>query len=726
MLGVIGNRFSIGKETYHPFSVELHYFRIEKRYWSICFERIKRAGFRIIATAVPWNIHQLPDKSMDFAGMTDPRKDLIVFLELAREFGFKIILRPGPWVGGQLKNGGLPDHLFTDLKLFARDADGQELELPEEHGVKSGYLPSYLHPHFQFHLKQYFKSFIEITKNYVHPRGPIFMVELDYETSFGKSLDPGSADYNPEVLQAFYPGFLQGIYGDIKKLNTRYREKNKGFEEVEPPRKFKGLDMKHLPKVVDWMKFREHLLRVYLETLEEVFGSYTVEPLIFRSLYFKPGQLLPAFNLVPDDRSPFLGCNIFPQGSYFDLATKARFLRSEYGFGFAASFASGLAVENTDQQEQVSFTSDNTRRFHLSAGLATGLKGMNHYMFVDREHWIGAPLRNDGTVAKGYEIMKRFNLALSEVGLDEMKTSDEIAVVGNRLYYWLSVLRDGKCLNYVSRLLDDSTVGFCRDLTRLKLNYGVRENRDWSSLKNYKLLFIPSAEVMARSDQEAIVELLKEGVKVVLCGLMPKYDENFKDCQILANQVRIKTTVDYRIGNVEHKGGNFPTYVYASIRTTDDSKIRRIVKSGTKVVGVSSSRLAGTLYLFSFDIASGGNHQKLAFVESILTSEGFNSTFYCSDPSVDIAFQMGPKKGLLFVVAPPPGELSDGIEASSKEIIIQADLKPFGMKAPKLKLIDLFADEEDPPIKTTAKELKAGMPLTMSFPGGAIFLVQKR
>ena len=49
MLGIIGNKFTIGKETYHPFAAELHYFKIEKRYWSICFERIKRAGFRIIS-----------------------------------------------------------------------------------------------------------------------------------------------------------------------------------------------------------------------------------------------------------------------------------------------------------------------------------------------------------------------------------------------------------------------------------------------------------------------------------------------------------------------------------------------------------------------------------------------------------------------------------------------------------------------------------------------------
>ena len=148
MLGVADNKFTIGKEVYYPFAVEMHYFRVDKKYWSICFERIKKAGFRIIATSVPWNLHQDNRRDIDFTGYSDPKKDLIVFLELAREFGFKVILRPGPWVSAQWPNGGLPSFLFHDLKIFARDSKGQELKLKDDAGVQGGYLPSYLHPHY--------------------------------------------------------------------------------------------------------------------------------------------------------------------------------------------------------------------------------------------------------------------------------------------------------------------------------------------------------------------------------------------------------------------------------------------------------------------------------------------------------------------------------------------------------------------------------------------------
>ncbi|MCK4572843.1 MAG: beta-galactosidase [candidate division Zixibacteria bacterium] len=726
MLGVIGNRFSIGKETYHPFSAELHYFRIDKKYWSICFERIKRAGFGIISSAVPWNIHQDETKHFDFAGLTDPRKDLIVFLELAREFGFKVILRPGPLVCGQLENGGLPKYLFNDINIFSRDAQGLERRLPEDYGVSAGYLPSFLHRNFQYHLRNYFKAFVEATKNYVHPRGPIFMVELDFETSFGRLLEPDSADYNPTVLEQYYAPFLLDKYEEIKKLNAQYKEKNDSFESVQPPRKFTDLDIKDYPKVFDWYRFRENLLNLYLQQLEDIFTSYTVEPLMFRSLYFRQGDLLPAFNLVPEDRSPFLGANVFPEGNYFDFALKARFLQAEYGFAFATSFVSGAGAAEPEREEEVAPIKPNTRRFYLAAGLSSGFKGFNHYMFVDRDHWYGAPLHNDGTVSDGYALTKKFSQAIAGVGLEEMEASADIAVVGNRLYSWLAGTSSKKAFTYVNRLLYESSVGFCRDLMRLKLNFGVRENRNFETLTKYKMLFIPTTEVMAKRDQEAIIDLAKAGVTILLCGLMPKYDEGFKDCQVLANHFRIKTSVDDRIGSVTHKNGSFPAYIYGTIRSTDDSKVKKLVKVDAKVVGVCSSRFKGNLYFFAFDIASGGNHQKLTFLESVLLGEKIESYLYCSDPSVDISFQMGSKRGLLFVVAPPPGELSDGFEAGHKEIIIKADLREAGLKAAKLKLTDIYAGEDDAPMKLTAKELRDGIPVDIQFPDGKIFIVEKR
>ncbi|MEA3297839.1 MAG: hypothetical protein U9R56_08245, partial [candidate division Zixibacteria bacterium] len=70
--------------------------------------------------------------------------------------------------------------------------------------------------------------------------------------------------------------------------------------------------------------------------------------------------------------------------------------------------------------------------------------------------------------------------------------------------------------------------------------------------------------------------------------------------------------------------------------------------------------------------------------------------------------------------------LSDGYETGRKEVIIKADIKSAGFKAVRVKLTDLFDDEEAVPIKTTVRELKEGISMEVAFPDGHIYLVEKR
>nr|MBN2276664.1 beta-galactosidase [candidate division Zixibacteria bacterium] len=728
MLGVADNKFTIGKEVYYPFSVEMHYFRVNKRYWSICFERIKKAGFRILSTSVPWNLHQDNNKDIDFTGYNDSRKDLVVFLELVREFGFKVILRPGPWINAQWPNGGFPQFLYSDLKIFARDSRGQELKLKNDAGVEGGYLPSYLHPHYHHFLRNYFKTFIETTKNYIHPRGPIFMVELDYETSFGRYLDPASADYNIDVVAKFYPGFLASRYEDIKKLNQIYRMKAENFEQVEPPREFSEIDIRDLPRIFDWFRFREFMLKSYLSILEDIFKSYTVEPLFFRSLYFRPGDFLPAFNLRSPDRDLLLGANIMPEGTYFDLVQKGRYLRGEYNFGWASSFISGKSATEQELRLTKPAYPDGLRRFYMVAGLIGGLNGFNHYMFVDRDHWYGAPLANDGTITNGYEVIRRFNGAIMDLKLSELERYCKICIIGNRHYQWIRLLDRPKQFTYIESLLRDSISGVCRDLMKLKLDYDIRESLDIDQLKNYNLVIIPTAEFMPAAQQEAIVELLKKGINVVLCGLMPKYDEEFRDCQILSRHLRIKTALGGGIDLVKlskNSANQFTTGYYGHILSTDN-KVKKLARISKKTIGAASSKYKGTLYLFTYNLGSSSDHNKMIFLEGLLAECGIVPFMYCSDPSVDMAVLKAGKKAILYLVTPPAGELSSMADTSSRQVIIRMDLRKIGISSAKLKMTDLMVGEEGQATVLTSDNLRKGFEINVDFPDGKIFLIEKK
>ena len=733
MLGVDQNRLTIGKDIYYPFSVEMHYFRVEKRHWSVCFERIKRAGFRIISTVVPWNLHQGKNKDIDFNGFQDSRKDLIVFLELAREFGFKVILRPGPWISGQWNNGGLPDFVINDPELLARDSKGDEIELIDPTGVKGGKLISYMHPHFQHFLKNYFKNLIETTRNYIHPRGPVFMVEFDFETSFCHKTGAGDADYNDYIVSTLFPSFLENKYEDIKALNAAYKEKNKEFTDVQPPREFAKFDAKDMTKVFDWFHFKEWYLSDFLGSLEDLFKSYTVLPFFFRSLYFDSESPLPAFSLrIEGEEDHLVGASVFPDGTAFDLMQKARYMRTMTDFAWAPSFISGNMTSNKAQSDVMFPITDSRRRFFIAAGLACGFKGLNHYMFIGRDHWYGAPVDQDGTIGTGFEIIKRLNIAIPKMGVNVIESDKSLAAVFYRPYQWVSSLPEPDKFSYLHRLHHETFNGVCRDFSRLCIDYGVGDIAQPERLANFSTVFMPVAEFMSEEAQEAIIALAEKGVNVILVGMLPKYDEDGKDCAVLSKKLHIKTTIAEGIGEIEiEKSAKFVSYVYGTIRSTD-SKIKKLATVKNKLVGVVSSRYKGKVFFFSFDIASGGDFRKLGFLESTLGSIKLESALYVSDPNVEVIAQKNDKHFVVFLLAPPAGELSDATDIRSKEILLKIDLRKLGYKGTKIKLYDQFAnnDAEDPaerdkPIATSVDELKSGISMNIAFPDGKMLLVAK-
>ncbi|MDD4050565.1 MAG: beta-galactosidase [candidate division Zixibacteria bacterium] len=726
MLGVDLNRLTIGKDIYYPFSVEMHYFRVDKRHWSVCFERIKRAGFRIISTAVPWNLHQDKNKDIDFNGFQDPRKDLIVFLELAREFGFKVILRPGPWIAGQWPNGGIPDFVLADQTLLARDAKGDTVSLTEVVNVPGGKLVSYLHPNFQHYLKNYMKNLIETTKNYIHPRGPVFLIEFDFETSFCHRTKPLEADYNDYVVTTLYPMHLEAKYGDIKNLNAAYHEKCKSFAEVQPPRDLSDAGLKDMPKMMDWFQFKEWCLSEFLNGLEELFRSYTVLPLFFRSLYFRGEHPLPAFALkTAHEEEHLVGASVFPDGTAFDLMQKARYMRTMTDFAWAPSFISGSMTTNRSESEKMFPITDGRRRYFVAAGLAGGFKGFNHYMFINREYWYGGPVDQDGTIGSGFEIIKRLNTAIPKLEINLLEPDNALAAAFYRPYQWVTDLPHPEKLGYISRLLTESFNGVCRDFSHLRFDYGVGDIAFPERLEKFGTVLVPVAEFMSEQAQQNIIALAEKGVNIILTGLLPHYDDLGRENDTLAKALHMKTTRSESVGEVEYgKGQVFTSYLFGTIRSTDP-KVKKLATVKEKVVGLVSTRFKGKVFMFTYDLASGGDFRKLYHLESIFEEIKLEPAAFVSDPNVEVVFQKGEKAFVIFLLAPPAGELHDATDVRTKEILLKVDLRKLGFKGAKIKLSDQFADEETPPIKTTVDDLKSGLSLSIDFPDGKILLVEK-
>lgn len=95
------------------YSGAFHYFRCPKELWPDRFQKIKDAGFNTVETYVPWNWceRQMPAGVNDFSKVD--LKDFDDWLTMAEQFGFYIIVRPGPYICAEWDTGGYPQWLLT-------------------------------------------------------------------------------------------------------------------------------------------------------------------------------------------------------------------------------------------------------------------------------------------------------------------------------------------------------------------------------------------------------------------------------------------------------------------------------------------------------------------------------------------------------------------------------------------------------------------------------------
>jgi beta-galactosidase GanA len=74
-------------------------------------------GLNTLSIYIFWNLHEIQRGQFDF---TTGQRDLVGFLELSKKHGFKVLLRPGPYVCAEWDFGGLPARLLGIKDLVIR------------------------------------------------------------------------------------------------------------------------------------------------------------------------------------------------------------------------------------------------------------------------------------------------------------------------------------------------------------------------------------------------------------------------------------------------------------------------------------------------------------------------------------------------------------------------------------------------------------------------------
>ncbi|HLY02634.1 MAG TPA: amino acid permease [Candidatus Cybelea sp.] len=104
--------FAVDGKPFFVYGAAFFYERIPRDRWRTTLAAYKSLGINTIDLYLIWNWHEPAEGVRDFTGATDPRRDVLGLLKLTHEFGFKLILRPGPVIRNEWRNGGYPAWLL--------------------------------------------------------------------------------------------------------------------------------------------------------------------------------------------------------------------------------------------------------------------------------------------------------------------------------------------------------------------------------------------------------------------------------------------------------------------------------------------------------------------------------------------------------------------------------------------------------------------------------------
>jgi Beta-galactosidase len=92
-----------------PVMGEIHYSRLPANEWQSAVRKMKQGGVTIIATYIFWNHIEEQEGIYRWDGQRCLRR----FLEICRDEQMPVVLRLGPFCHGEVRNGGIPDWVFT-------------------------------------------------------------------------------------------------------------------------------------------------------------------------------------------------------------------------------------------------------------------------------------------------------------------------------------------------------------------------------------------------------------------------------------------------------------------------------------------------------------------------------------------------------------------------------------------------------------------------------------
>ncbi|MBN1687948.1 MAG: beta-galactosidase [Candidatus Omnitrophica bacterium] len=489
------NQIVVGPKKIPLLSGEVHYWRLHPDAWEEILTQVKGLGLKIVSTYIPWDYHEPRRGQFDFTGQTDPKRNLVAFLDLTRRMGFWVVIRPGPYIYSEWPREGVPAYAYRYHRL---------------------------HPQFLKFAGNYLKKVVKVLSPYfaTRSRGHILLLQADNE------IDPWpdvfGAQYGLAGKPGLFQGFLKKLYaGRIKDLNERWGTHYKRFEEAGAflatmLNRSEGFQLKgdhELQRHLDYFRFKYSYSRQCAEWNVQAYRKLGVDIPIYLNVYpffyaHDWSDMQEVSDLVGVDLYPSneFGEDKFEQRKFID---KVRFLKNTSRLPFIAEFESG--IWHSRHYESGVLTPNHYRLLGLSAILG-GVAGWNWYMLVNRDNWYMSPINEWGRVRPElYEAFGQMVKVAEKMYLPELKKVCDIGVTLNPLQY------AARTLSHDSPVL---TALYDADV-----DYELLDPR--KGLPDKKCLFYSGNQWLAPKAQENLRRYVERGGVLVAFRDYPRKDECF-------------------------------------------------------------------------------------------------------------------------------------------------------------------------------------------------------
>ncbi len=361
----------VGETAISLISGEMHYWRIDPHNWRPALERVRDMGIKTVATYACWDFHQIADGEYDFTGETDPRRDLVGYLELLTEMGFWIIFRPGPYIYSEWKNGGVPDEA---VKLHRLSSEFQALAEP------------------------YMAAVTEATKPFLASKGgKIILWQPDNEIDAWPHLYAEAIGLGKSV--GLFHDFLREKFSTVSALNEAWRTHYATFEDARAVSEMFRDEAVLLARYNDFRSFLHWYANQVASWGVEVYRGLGVDvPIILNAYSGVSTQLWRDFEAIGD----LVGSDIYPSREYLyrageqrHLLEAVRYARTFSKVPYVAEFEAGIWH---DWLDDVGTFTPNHYRLICYGALLAGAAGWNWYMLVNRDNWYQSPINEWGRI----------------------------------------------------------------------------------------------------------------------------------------------------------------------------------------------------------------------------------------------------------------------------------------------------------------------------------------